>query len=259
MSARQRFEHARAFETAILDDLRRKGFMVMRNGSEDQRAEFVDGLQTSRDPTSLFIRFQPDLIARVGPRSVYIDPKAGGAIEKLAWEQYLRLAAAGCLLVIVSGKQEPPRWNFLTRLRLIDGQETVARFPTPPPVIDGWGHPRASAHWNEAQRHTNPQASGTAYREIDESSLLPWAALDVGVLQTDPVALAREGGLDEEMRLTALFGQLAAAVQQQWLASAVPESQRVHLTQQWFAESGREAQWSLVGALMHYLLVRDCE
>lgn len=171
-----RLATANKFQDDLFAALKTLGFQVVANGTEHTHPAFVERLRGSTDQTSLAIRFQPDGVACIGaiPRTLYVEAKNAGNIERTAYEQYMKLYAAGNLVAIVFGKLDW-RWNFIERLQLVPGQETVSKFAPGQrfPVVDDWITPRQAQHWN-ALRFANPQASGTPYREIAPVSLLPW-------------------------------------------------------------------------------------
>lgn len=170
-------EKAKPFQDELFTSLTGLGFTVATNGTEHTNPTFTARLHRSTDQTSLAVRYQPDGVACIGntPRSFYVEAKAGNSIEREAWIQYGKLTAAGNIVVIVfnvGGKA----FNFYENIKLLDGQETVNKFPADKrfPVIDGWVYPRLSERWNGDVKYTAQQASGTPYREVDTGSLYPF-------------------------------------------------------------------------------------
>lgn len=179
-----RIATANQFQDELFAALETLGFQVAINGTEHTHPSFVERLRGSTDQTSLAIRFQPDGVACLGtlPRTLYVEAKNARNIERTAYEQYMKLHAAGNVLTIVFGKLDW-QWNFIERLTLVSGVVTVSKFPPAQrfPVEDDWIVPRRAHHWNTV-RGTNPQASGTPYREILPSSLRPWSAFKSEVI-----------------------------------------------------------------------------
>ena len=187
MSFDDRIEAARKFEDALIENLRGIGFSVAKNGTEHTHHGFVGQLYRSTDQTSLAIRFQPDAVACIGnvPRTFYIEAKDAKNLEKTAHEQYVKLQSVGNVVAVVFGKLNW-MWGFIEDIELIDGHKTVEPYPEERrfPVDDeGWIYPRKSDHWNNGTGASNPQASGTPYREVDSCSLKEFSIFRNTVLQ----------------------------------------------------------------------------
>jgi len=180
-----RLTTAEKFQTELFDALLSMGFAVALNGTEHTHPDFVAKLRASTDQTSLAIRFQPDGVACIGgiPRTVYIEAKHAVSIERTAYEQYVKLSAAGNILAVVFGKLDW-QWNFIECIGLIRGEETVNSYSVANrfPVEDGWIVPRAAQHWRTV-KIGNPGASGTPYREIAIGSLLAWEQFKPAVIE----------------------------------------------------------------------------
>jgi hypothetical protein len=182
MTYEQRQEVAERFAALLFKEIESMGFTVALNGTEHTHPAFIERLRVSVDQTSLAIRFQPDGVASIGsiPRSLYIEAKNSKYhIEKLAYEQYMKLSGAGNIVAVVFGLQQEldkSKWvfNFVENLVLIDGIATVSRFDPDKrhPVLDGWVYPRKGRRFYDLK---TPMASGTPYREIDPQSMLPFA------------------------------------------------------------------------------------
>ena len=176
---------AEKFENSLFKQLAGMGFAIAANGTEHTHPDFVARLKNSNDQTSLAIRFQPDAVACIGrmPRSFYVEAKAARTIERQAWEQYEKLVANGNILAIVFEKFAWT-WNFWQDIHLIPAEETIGRYPIHQrfPVIDGWVTPRGSKQWKNI-RDATPRASGTAFREVDKKSLLPFASFKEIVIE----------------------------------------------------------------------------
>lgn len=174
-----RIAKARQFESQLFDKLSELGFRIAINGTEHTHPEFVEALKNSNDQTSLAIRFQPDGVARVGaiPRSFYVEAKDARAIERTAYEQYMKLHKAGNILIVVF-KPFKWAWCFIEEMPLIDGRESVEAFPAKmrfPVDSDGWLCPKRTTHGTG-------RGSNTPYRYIDSSKLRSWAKMKKDLL-----------------------------------------------------------------------------
>jgi len=179
----QRIEKARTFENFVLEYLQSRGFHTALNGTEHTHPKFVSYISRSNDQTSLSIRFQPDAVActKDDPHhSFYVEAKAAKTIERTAYEQYMRLCKSGSIVIIIFQRLNN-HWNFIENIRLIDGHETVTKFPERrryPVHEDGWIYPREHPQWNQNRWHRR-QMAGTPYREVDPASTLPLAMIKV--------------------------------------------------------------------------------
>lgn len=173
-----RFGRGDKFCREVKEELGQAGFTVAVNSTERTQREIVESLRGSCDPTSLSIRFRPDLIVSFGqpPVSWYVEPKDSCRIEKLALKEYLKLCLTGSVIIIVIKHRNEKRWVFVNELEFLDSDEYVAEFPVPFPVIDGWITPRACEEWRKL-KWKNPQASGTPYKVIDPACLREWKEL----------------------------------------------------------------------------------
>jgi len=178
-----RLRRGEIFSQRVFNDLEGMGFVVDRNGQEYQHKRLLDNLRSSIDPGSLSIRFQPDAIINAGPGTAtwYIEVKDSDKIERLAYENYMRLCQLGCVVVCVLAredsmtKQRTIRWQFVPEIVFIDSQLYVNLFPHPFPVVDGWITPRASCFWHKI-KWDNEQGSGTPYRVVDMTKTRSWAS-----------------------------------------------------------------------------------
>jgi len=173
-----RIQRAETFRDAVFTAIAAMTFDIAINGTEHTHPQFVEKLRRSIDQTSLAIRYQPDGVACIGdiPCTIYIETKDANTIERQAYEQYMKLYQAGNRVVVIFGGLAWA-WNFIECIKLIPGEDTVARFPPERqfPVREHWITPRESAWWRRICQR-NPQASGTPYREVEKQSLLPWQA-----------------------------------------------------------------------------------
>lgn len=174
-----RAQRADLFAEWVYADIRSMGFTLSANGIESRHPDFKAVSRNSTDKTSLSIRFAPDRIGWISrpngkPRSFYLDAKAGVTIERFAWEQYRMLSDAGCIVALVFKVGNDWCWNVQPEISLCPAEVTLAQFPPEKrfPVRDGWIAPRLAAHWTQTKQ-TATQASGTPYREVDMSCLLP--------------------------------------------------------------------------------------
>jgi len=169
---------AHEFEQSLFKELSNMGFVVAVNGTEHTAPEFVKDLKRSTDQTSLSIRFQPDGVARIGkiPRSFYVEAKYADNIERLAYEQYMKLYDSGNIVVIVFGKYEWA-WCFIEELPLQPAIDTVSVYPEERrfPIVDGWITPRASGR-------TLAHGSGTPYRQVIIENLRQWSSFKKTVI-----------------------------------------------------------------------------
>lgn len=174
-----RDKDSKVFEQALFDKIRKMGFDVAINGTEHTCPVFVDGLRQSNDQTSLAIRFQPDCVANIGrvPRSFYVEAKAAKTIERLAYEQYLKLYEVGNIAVVVFEKLEW-RWGFVEELVLEEAEVTVGRYPKHRrfPIVDGWIAPRVAGR-------KPAKGSGTQYRMMSPEKLRLWRDFKKDVIE----------------------------------------------------------------------------
>jgi len=194
MSFIDRLAKAEAFEAKLKPKLEEMGLVVAPNASERTHGAFMDELRGSRDPSALALRFLPDFVAHTQENPpllvLYIDAKAAKNIERDAYEQYLRLTTIGYKIVLIF---EPYKWawNLVQEIGLRRGEVTVSQYRPERrlPVKDGWITPRGDRLWDSLLRASNPQASGTPYREVLRSSLHPWNEFYSRLLRPQQLAL----------------------------------------------------------------------
>lgn len=176
MSFEERSKAAKEFQDKLFADLQAMGFNVALNGTEHTHPAFASELHRSEDQTSMAIRYAPDGVACIGkiPRSFYVEAKFARTIERNAWIQYGKLVEAGNILVIVFGWENNTVFNFYENIKLIPGEISGLRYPASSryPVEDGWIYPRKSKLWDNSK---SPKASGTPYKEVDLTSLIPFS------------------------------------------------------------------------------------
>ncbi|MFN7117293.1 MAG: hypothetical protein ACK4TA_10875 [Saprospiraceae bacterium] len=170
-SFQERKMYSITYETEILKTVEELGFNVAKNGTEHTHSDFVSLLRRSTDQTSLSIRYQPDAVCNIHYfneiRSFYLEIKNSKFIEKLAYEQYMKLYNNGNIVVIVFENRD---WTFVENLKLISGQVYVSKYSNPYPVDeDDWICPRCSPDSNWVTTSTN--GSGTSYRYVNENTL----------------------------------------------------------------------------------------
>jgi hypothetical protein len=162
------------FAQKLFIEIEKLGFTCALNGTEYTHPTFVNKLRQSTDQTSLAIRFQPDGVACIGdtPKSFYIEAKNSKSIERLAYEQYIKLYQAGNTIVVVFGKYNR-KWQFIQDIKFINSYQVVAQYPVDRrfPIKDGWISPRSKSDWKTLDI---PMASGTDYKEVDPTSLYDW-------------------------------------------------------------------------------------
>lgn len=166
--------HARAvrgqqFTARVFDDLRRWGFLIAKNGTEHTHPDFVAALRSSTDVTSLMIRYAPDGVLAYGKpaHSAYVEAKDSVFIEKLAYENYMRLALYGGIVAVVFGQLGVIRYEFVENLAFSMSLNT-----TWPKDAEGWTCPRLHPQWEQLKREY--KGSGTPFKKIEWSELLEW-------------------------------------------------------------------------------------
>jgi hypothetical protein len=176
MSFFDRSFSANIFAQRVFCEIEKMGFTVAMNGTEHTHPNFVSNLRQSTDQTSLAIRFQPDGVACIGniPKTIYVEVKNATHIERLAYEQYIKLQQVGNIVIVIFGRKYRQGWNWIENIRFIPSKQVVDPYPISnrfPIVEDDWIAPRK--HPNYLQLKTC-NMSGTDYKEVDESSLIPW-------------------------------------------------------------------------------------
>lgn len=181
---RVRLNKAQDYESALVEYLNQCGFVTAMNGTEHTHPEFVNQLRTSEDPTSLFIRFQPDGVAHIGniPRSFYFEVKSSATIEKTAYDQYKKMALHGSIVVIFFGKVSKGfitfKWNFIENIKMLnsahqlDHYKKVSLNQKDIPIIENWFYPRLMNPSDYEEWKQTYSSSGTPYAAVDFSSLL---------------------------------------------------------------------------------------
>lgn len=132
---------------------------VCFNGTEHTHPDFVSLLRFTNKHGARLLRFQPDGVMLMDDDTViHFDAKRAKAIERTAWGVYHSIEALGARVMIFVKHPDTSKeyWQYLPKIRLIPGDETVARFP----VHDGWIVP--------------PDTARTPYREFDFSSFCEW-------------------------------------------------------------------------------------
>lgn len=179
MAFKDRIKVATEFERRLFEKIAEMGFRVAINGTEHTHPNFVKDLHSSRDQTSLAIRFQPDGVANIGrvPRSFYVEAKAAKTLERLAYEQYTKLHLSGNIVVLVFEKLDWG-WCFIEEVPLEQAETTVAPFPKNRrfPIVDGWLAPR------KAGRRFG-SGSGTQYRHVVPSGLRPFDSFKSTIIE----------------------------------------------------------------------------
>ena len=142
---------------------------VVANGTEHTHPDFVALLRRDRSSAAKFVRFAPDgAMIHATKGVIHYDCKAAKAIEKDAYETYMQYVACGCRVILFVEFDGQVYWQDIEKIRLIDGNETIATFPPDrrfPVDDDGWICPRQS------MQNYNGRMSGTPYKEIDFESM----------------------------------------------------------------------------------------
>lgn len=180
-----RLNRAKSYESALVQVLNQNGFVTALNGTEHTHPEFANQLRNSEDPTSLFIRFQPDGVAHIGntPRTFYFEVKSSRTIEKMAYDQYIKLNSLGNVVVIffgfISDNRIQFQWNFIENIRMrssyavLNGYRKVnGENQEEIPIIDNWLCPRMLPHYEYEHWKRKNKSSGTPYAVVDFYSLL---------------------------------------------------------------------------------------
>lgn len=145
---------------------------VARNGTEHTHPVFVELLRRNNSEASKFVRFAPDGVMLSANGSVFHwEAKASKAIEKDAYDTYLKYTTMGCnvLMFVKNPKNKIVYWQRVERVGFIPSAVVVGGFPENkrhPIDDDDWLCPR-NGHGNAGF------GSGTPYREIDFGSLKP--------------------------------------------------------------------------------------
>jgi hypothetical protein len=180
-----RIEKAASYESALIDYFNESGFITALNGTEHTHPDFVNQLRSSEDPTSLFVRFQPDGVAHIGrvPRSFYFEVKASKTIEKNAYDQYMKLASMGSIVVIFFGIKKDGhitfRWNYIESIKFQDSHHVLKDYKNKNgihqqdiPIVENWLSPRLLPEHEYEQWKLQHRSSGTPYAAVDFRNLI---------------------------------------------------------------------------------------
>lgn len=177
-----RIQVATKFEDEVLQKIKEMGFKIAKNGTEHTHPEFTECIRSSEDPTSLAIRFSPDAVAAIGkiPRSFFVEMKAGRAIERRAYQEYMKKHQHGQVVVVVFKMKGEWMWNTIESIGLEDGNKSVSCFPLEKrqPVDEhGWIVP------SKQFKKANGNASGTPYKYVLSASLIPFSEFKERVIK----------------------------------------------------------------------------
>jgi len=176
MMWQERIKMGDKFAADVFSELESMGFTVARNGTEHTHPEFIQRLRQSDDTTSLAIRYAPDGVAGIGDPLVtaYIEAKNSWAIEKNAYQNYIRLAINGCIVIVIFNIDDRWLWCDINELCL----RPVLRSKWPIDE-DGWICPRNDPDY-ENKRKTL-KGSGTPFLPIDTASLREWDTFEMSL------------------------------------------------------------------------------
>lgn len=165
----RRATQGQEFSDRIFADLKRWGFQIAKNGTEHTHPDFVSALRSSTDVTSLRIRYAPDGVLAYGmpARSAYVEAKNSIYIEKLAYENYMRLALEGCPVAVVFHQLQIVRFEFVENLAWVIS--APGKWPLD---AENWICPRLHPQWEQLKREY--KGSGTPFKKIEWSELLEW-------------------------------------------------------------------------------------
>ena len=167
-----RISQSQLLENRIFQDLDSWGFIYAINGTEHTHPEFVGKIKDSTDLTTLSIRFQPDGVFTFENKSAYIEAKNSVFIERLAYENYMRLHQSGYRVYTVFFNREKDSIGFcrINQLKFVD----VLKTPNPKcwPIVDGWLSPRNDPQYKS--KIAGWGGSGTDYRKIEWWKLYKW-------------------------------------------------------------------------------------
>lgn len=166
-----RAAYGEEFSKEIFEDLQRWGFSVAMNGTEHTHSDFVKLLKTSRDKTSLMIRYAPDGVIAIGkvPRSAYVEAKRSKYIERDAYENYLRLANDGAIVFVVFSVGGNKLFDLAQNIQFLPPHE-LNDWPLDD---DGWMCPRLHPNFLEKKRN-GFNGSGTPYKAVAWENLHKW-------------------------------------------------------------------------------------
>ena len=141
---------------------------VAKNGTEHTHPDYVDAIRNKEDPGSLMVRFAPDGIALTTKRTIYWEAKSGNNLERFAYETYMNYYAMGvAVMVFVRRNDGCVYWQWVQCIGFVPSCDVIGRHLPDrrhPLDEDDWICPRMGHGYAGS-------GSGTAYREIDFSSL----------------------------------------------------------------------------------------
>lgn len=165
----QRLAAGQEFESDLVAKLTERGNQCAMNGTEHTHPDFVGRLRSDDSEAAKFIRYAPDgvMITKSG-EVIHYDAKDARAIEKDAYETYLKYRQSGCRVVVFVKNGGAIYYQDVDKIRFLDSHSYVATFPERMrlPVVDGWITPRASRNQFKRSR-----MSGTPFKYIDFSSM----------------------------------------------------------------------------------------
>jgi hypothetical protein len=169
MAFKDRLIIAREFEEAVERFCRAVSITVAKNGTEHTHPEFVRQLRTLNDPGAKFVRFAPDGVMLTARGVIHWEAKASKALERDAYETYMRYHAMGCAVrLFVRRPDDGVVFSQLVhQVGFIPSCDVVGQFHPSrrhPIDADDWICPRGGSGYAGA-------GSGTPYREFDFGSM----------------------------------------------------------------------------------------
>jgi len=154
---------------------------VERYGGESIAPVVSARIRRSNDPGAQLLRHSPDgVLCRTDERVVLWDAKAAKAIERDAYESYLKYHAIGHRVVLffkrlksVPLANQQLLWQDIQELQFIDSYARLSRYDPArrwPIDEDGWVAPRQNPDFRPTEDY-----SGTPFRYIDFSKLVIWS------------------------------------------------------------------------------------
>lgn len=160
---------AKHFEDAVERFCKTFSVSVAKNGTEHTHPDFVAHLRSLNDNGSKFVRFAPDGVMLTGSGVIHWEAKASKALERDAYETYMRYHNMGCAVRIFvqrpGDKLVFSQW--VNEMGFVPSVDVVGKFQPSrrhPIDSDDWICPRSGSGYAGS-------GSGTPYREIDFDSL----------------------------------------------------------------------------------------
>lgn len=174
-----RLEQGKSFEKEVFAAIEQMGLFVAMNGTEHTHPIFVSRLRQSNDETSMYVRFQPDGVVGFGkiPHTAFVEAKSSRFIEKDAYKEYMKLSAAGLIVLVVFNYSGVWFWNKIENI--VMSLENHRDWP----VIGQWICPREDPLFHR-KKQQGFRGSGTPYRPVEKESLRQWDEFELYIKQT---------------------------------------------------------------------------